>query len=71
MQDLLILLNEDLKNKEKESYEKIYKFLNVQIKHNNYQIKLEGSYSKMKKKKILIKNLERKWKIFLNPILKN
>ena len=70
MQNLLILLNEDLKNKEKETYEKIYKFLNIKIKHNNYQIKLEGSYSKNEKEKDISKKLKTKMEDFFKPDIK-
>ena len=60
MQNLLIILNEDLKNNEKNTYEKIYQFLDVNIKHCNYEIKLEGKYNKNQKEKDIHPKLRKK-----------
>ena len=59
-QNVCIILNDDLKNNEKETYEKIYDFLNVKIIHSKYEKKLEGKYSKNDKEKDITPALRKK-----------
>lgn len=70
MQNLCIILNEDLKNKEKETYEKMYNFLNVKIKHSNYEVRFEGKYSKNQKEKDITPSLKKKIVNFLKSDVK-
>lgn len=67
MQNLMIILNDDLKNNENETYEKIYQFLNVKIKHSDYQVKLEGTYLKKQKEKDITPSLRKKMINFFLP----
>lgn len=60
IQNICFILNEELKNNEIETYEKIYKFLNIKIKHPIYEKKLEGQYNKNKKNKDINNNLKNK-----------
>jgi len=71
IQNILILLNDDLKNNEKETYEKIYEFLNVKNKHSNYEVKLEGKYTKNEKNKDISENLRKKMEKFFKSDVKN
>ena len=60
IQNICFILNEELKNNEIETYEKIYNFLNIKIKHPVYEKKLEGQYNKNKKNKDINNNLKNK-----------
>lgn len=71
LQNLLIILNDDLKNKENESYEKIYKFLNVEVKHPKYEIKLEGKYSKNEKEQDITPKLRKLMVNFFKKDVRN
>tara|TARA_B110000483_G_scaffold156428_1_gene185751 strand:+ start:24585 stop:25682 length:1098 start_codon:yes stop_codon:yes gene_type:complete len=69
-QNVCIILNDELKNNEKKTYEKIYNFLNVKIIHPNYEKKLEGKYSKNQKDKDINPALRKKMITFFKSDVK-
>ena len=67
-QNLLIIFNEDFKNKQKETYKKIFNFLglkNIDIDNFKFEVALEGTYSKNEKEKQISHELRKEMIDFL------
>ena len=64
MENLLILLNDDLKNKEKETFQKVLEFIGMKNYNlNNFVFEkkvLEGTYTKNQKEKDINTGLRKK-----------
>ena len=73
-ENLLILLNDDLKNKEKETFQKILEFIGMKNYNlNNFEFEkkvLEGTYSKNQKEKDINSSLRKKMTNFFKDDVK-